>query len=73
MLKKVESFNFLLSPPTLKRRPARSQQLRVVSGLLDVNVSSTRNCFVEAILTSPGRRISHLSADGWPPSLITRP
>ena len=63
MLKKVESLNFLLSPPTLKYQAARSQ-LRVVSGLLDVNVSTTRNCFVEAILTSPGRRISHLSADG---------
>lgn len=63
MLKKVESLNFLLSPPTLKCEAARSQ-LRVVSGLLDVNVSTTRNCFVEAILTSPGRRISHLSADG---------
>ena len=77
MLKKVESFNFLLSPPTLKwpaccsKKPAA--QLGAVSGRLDVNASPTRNGFVEAILTSSGRRISHLSADGLPSSFITRP
>ena len=53
------------------KKPAA--QLGVVSGRLDVNASPTRNGFVEAILTSSGRRISHLSADGLPSSFITRP